>query len=46
MDKADDYKVIVENEGELSDYAVNQFARWALEIAREQGLLDDVKEAV
>lgn len=43
MDKADEYQVVVENEGELSDYAVNEFGRWALEIAREQGLL---KEAV
>ena len=40
MNRPEDYTIVVENEGELSDYAVNMFAKWALEIRRKQGLCD------
>lgn len=40
-----DYKIVVENEGELTDVACVVLAKLALEIARERGLLTE-KEAV
>lgn len=40
MNRPEDYTIVVENEGELSNYAVNMFAKWALEIGRKQGLCD------
>ena len=36
MNRPEDYTIVVENEGDLSDYAVNMFAKWALEIGRKQ----------
>lgn len=40
-----DYKIVVENEGDLTDAACMVLAKLALEIARERGLLTE-KEAV